>query len=86
MQGDWASAGQLLGKTASKLQTAGADFIVICTNTMHKVVQEIEGSKILSQKLDRVQRLVWSPGVFLSSRQKDVDSIMELTPFCRFTV
>lgn len=42
IQGDWASAGQLLGETASKLQTAGADFIVICTNTMHKVVPEIE--------------------------------------------
>lgn len=42
MQGDWTSAGQLLGETAAKLQTAGADFIVICTNTMHKVVPMIE--------------------------------------------
>lgn len=42
MQGDWEMAGQLLGETAAKLQTAGADFIVICTNTMHKVVPIIE--------------------------------------------
>lgn len=38
MQGDWDLAGKLLGETAAKLQIAGADFIVICTNTMHKVV------------------------------------------------
>lgn len=38
MQGQWDLAGQLLGETAANLQEAGADFIVICTNTMHKVV------------------------------------------------
>lgn len=42
MQGNWDLAGQLLGDTAAKLQAAGADFIVICTNTMHKVVPIIE--------------------------------------------
>lgn len=42
VQGDRASAGQLLGEIVAKLQTAGADFIVICTNTMHKAVSEIE--------------------------------------------
>lgn len=42
MKGNWNLAGQLLGQTAEKLQAAGADFIVICTNTMHKVVPMIE--------------------------------------------
>lgn len=42
MKGAWEMAGQLLGETAAKLQMAGADFVVICTNTMHKVVPIIE--------------------------------------------
>lgn len=40
--GDWAKCGEILGETAQKLETAGADFIIICTNTMHKVVPEIK--------------------------------------------
>ncbi len=40
--GKWDEAGELLAKVASNLETAGADFIVICTNTMHKVVPIIE--------------------------------------------
>ncbi len=35
--GDWDNAGRLLGEAAQRLQAAGADFIVLCTNTMHKV-------------------------------------------------
>ena len=41
-EGDWDSAGKLLGDIALTLEHAGADFIVICTNTMHKVVESIE--------------------------------------------
>jgi len=41
-EGDWDSAGKLLGDVALTLENAGADFIVICTNTMHKVVEAIE--------------------------------------------
>lgn len=41
-EGDWESAGKLLGNVALTLENAGADFIVICTNTMHKVVEAIE--------------------------------------------
>ena len=32
----------LLGTAAKSLEAAGADFILICTNTMHKVVPQIE--------------------------------------------
>lgn len=41
-EGDWESAGKALGEVASSLEKAGAEFIVICTNTMHKVVDYIE--------------------------------------------
>lgn len=40
--GEWDKAGELLGDVAYSLEKAGADFIVICTNTMHKVIQSIE--------------------------------------------
>ena len=42
MRGDWESAGTLLADAAKSLQRAGAEAIVICTNTMHKVVAAIE--------------------------------------------
>ena len=33
--GDWDKSAQRLTEIAKKLEGAGADFIVICTNTMH---------------------------------------------------
>lgn len=41
-EGAWDKAGEVLGQTARALEKGGADFIVICTNTMHKVVDEIQ--------------------------------------------
>ena len=40
--GDWDGAGEVLGNAAYSLQKGGADFIIICTNTMHKVVEKIK--------------------------------------------
>ncbi|WP_252270738.1 aspartate/glutamate racemase family protein [Pseudomonas subflava] len=40
--GDWQRAGERLGEVAVALQRAGADFLVLCTNTMHKVAAAIE--------------------------------------------
>lgn len=40
-KGEWEKSGEVLAKAALNLQNAGADFIVICTNTMHKVSPEI---------------------------------------------
>ena len=40
--GEWERAGQLLGDAALSLEKAGADFIIICTNTMHKVIEYVE--------------------------------------------
>lgn len=38
---NWQKSAQILLQAALSLQKAGADFIVICTNTMHKVVPQI---------------------------------------------
>lgn len=42
--GDWATAGALLGREAAALEAAGAEFVVLCTNTMHKVADAIQQS------------------------------------------
>ncbi|MFD1861755.1 aspartate/glutamate racemase family protein [Planococcus chinensis] len=41
-QGKWQEAGEVLGAAAASLERAGADFIVICTNTMHKAAGAVE--------------------------------------------
>lgn len=40
--GRWREAGDVLARGARTLQAAGADFLVLCTNTMHKVAPRIE--------------------------------------------
>jgi aspartate racemase len=40
--GAWDEAGQFLGGCARKLQNAGAEGLVLCTNTMHRVVDAIQ--------------------------------------------
>lgn len=43
-EGDWAGSAELLGRAAKGLVAAGADAIVICTNTMHKVAPRIQAA------------------------------------------
>ena len=38
----WDEAGDVLAADAARLEAAGADLIVLCTNTMHKVAESIE--------------------------------------------
>ena len=40
--GEWDKSGSILTEAARVLEKGGADFIVICTNTMHKVVPMIQ--------------------------------------------
>lgn len=40
--GQWHEAGELLADAALRLQAGGADGLVLCTNTMHKVAPQIE--------------------------------------------
>jgi len=42
--GDWVEAGRLLAQAAVALQAAGVEFLVLCTNTMHKVAPAIESA------------------------------------------
>ena len=39
---EWDKSAEILGDAAKKLEAAGVDFILICTNTMHKVAPEIQ--------------------------------------------
>ena len=39
--GQWEKCGEILGKAAKSLEAAGADFLLICTNTIHKVAPQI---------------------------------------------
>jgi aspartate racemase len=39
-KGDWTAAGKLMNEAALSLQSAGADFLLIATNTMHKVADD----------------------------------------------
>jgi aspartate racemase len=40
--GRWEEAGEVLAEAAGRLERGGADFLVLCTNTMHKVAPAIE--------------------------------------------
>jgi aspartate racemase len=42
--GDWEGTAKILSEAARSIQAAGADFLLICTNTMHKVAPEIEAA------------------------------------------
>lgn len=41
-EGNWECAGRRLGEAAQSLEQAGAEILVLCTNTMHKVIEYIE--------------------------------------------
>lgn len=42
--GDWPATARLLAEAARNVQAGGADFLLIGTNTMHKVAPEIEAA------------------------------------------
>ncbi|WP_416903707.1 aspartate/glutamate racemase family protein [Micromonospora echinospora] len=42
--GEWEQAGRLLGQAAAAVQAAGADLLLLCTNTMHKVADQIQAA------------------------------------------
>jgi len=44
MTGQWEAAGAMLADIACKLEVAGADALVICTNTMHKVASAVQAA------------------------------------------
>ena len=46
-QGDWPQTASLLTEAAKSVEASGADFLLICTNTMHKVADHIASISIL---------------------------------------
>ena len=42
--GDWDRSARILAAAAQSLERAGADFILICTNTMHKVYSQVQAA------------------------------------------
>lgn len=44
VQGRWQDAGELLATHAKGLEAAGAGMVVLCTNTMHKVADQIQAA------------------------------------------
>lgn len=43
-EGKWQALGDILADAAIGLEKAGADCVVICTNTMHKVAEQVQNS------------------------------------------
>lgn len=41
---EWEKAGKSLSEAALQIEAAGADFLLICTNTMHKVAPQVEAA------------------------------------------
>ncbi|GHF96948.1 hypothetical protein GCM10018791_04800 [Streptomyces zaomyceticus] len=44
VQNRWTEAGEILAAAARALEAAGADMVLICTNTMHKVADQVEAA------------------------------------------
>ena len=42
--GDWEGTAKILTEAAKNIQAAGADFLLICSNTMHKIAPNVEAS------------------------------------------
>lgn len=60
--GDWEAAGAILVDAARSLEAAGAAFLVLCTNTMHKVAPSIEASVGSICSTSQIQRPPKSSG------------------------
>ena len=43
-RGEWAAAGEILAEAARRLEAAGAEALILCTNTMHKLADTIQGA------------------------------------------
>ncbi|MFI7341110.1 aspartate/glutamate racemase family protein [Streptomyces sp. NPDC050085] len=44
VEGDWEQAGRILAEAARRLEAAGADLLLLCTNTMHKVADQVQAA------------------------------------------
>jgi aspartate racemase len=64
--GEWAAAGQLLAGAGRRCQEAGADFVLICSNLMHRVADDVQAAidipllHIADAIVDRARAHGWS--------------------------
>ena len=42
--GSWDEAGKILADAAERLEAAGVDLLLLCTNTMHKVADQVQAA------------------------------------------
>ncbi|WCN37446.1 aspartate/glutamate racemase family protein [Aneurinibacillus uraniidurans] len=66
--GEWNKAGEVLGDAAYSLEKGGADFIIICTNTMHKVID------VIQQKIS-IPILHIADATAVAIKQQGIDSV-----------
>jgi len=43
-RGDWSEAGRRLAELATRLRAAGAECLVLCTNTMHRLADDVQAA------------------------------------------
>ncbi|WP_319522502.1 aspartate/glutamate racemase family protein [uncultured Desulfosarcina sp.] len=43
-RGDWEGTARILSNAARSIEAGGADFFLICTNTMHKVAEQVQAA------------------------------------------
>jgi aspartate racemase len=63
---DWAEAGRLLAEAGQRCEQSGADLVLICTNLMHRVADDVEAAidvpllRITDAIADRARESGWS--------------------------
>ncbi len=73
-QGDWAAAGRLLAAAGRRCQDGGADLVLIATNLMHKVADDVEAAldvpllRITDALVDRAAARGWRRVALLGTR------------------
>ena len=66
VEGRWEEAGGVLADVARRVQAAGVDVVLLCTNTMHKVAEAVEAAlevpllHLVDATADAVRREGWS--------------------------
>ena len=66
VRGDWAGAGRLLAEAGQRCERSGADVVLICTNLMHRVADDVQAAidvpllRITDAIADRARESGWS--------------------------
>jgi aspartate racemase len=66
VRGDWARAGRLLAEAGQRCERSGADVVLICTNLMHRVADDVQAAidvpllHIADAIADRARESGWS--------------------------